>query len=335
MAENEVIGVVERAELIATDVRELVIRPEPPATLRWAAGAHVSLGLPSGTTRDYSLVDAAPAGTIRIAVLRDPDGRGASVELHDRIEPGDKLVIRAVRSEMGLSPAASNHVFVAGGIGVTPMISMARRASTTTTPWSFHYVGRFAGHMAYTDELNRIAETSTGPAHVNLVDRSTAPRPDFAHLLDDQPTGTTVYCCGPTTLIDDVERICAERSLTFVSEHFGRRAVTAGAAPQGSKPSDETLTTIDPDGGFVVEFARSDITKEVKAGQSILEVARTIKPGLSFSCSDGYCGTCETTVISGSPDHRDTVLTDEEKKCGETMMICVSRSCTARITLDL
>ncbi len=163
-------------------------------------------------------------------------------------------------------------------------------------------------------------------------------------VLDAVPPGSAVYCCGPDGLIREVEELSAARGDRYDLriERFGRpvlpEAVAAAAAPNvktGEADGSGFTTPCNPDGPFTVEFRQSGLVLEVGAGESILGCARKLRQGLTFSCSDGYCGTCETAVLAGTPDHRDTVLTDEERDENRTMMICVGRSRTRRLALDL
>lgn len=281
----------------------------------WEAGAHVDVHLQSGAVRQYSLC-GAPGEDYRIAVLREDGGRGGSLELCRFATEGGSLTIGAPRNHFALKPAG-HYVFVAGGIGVTPLLAMAREAAGAGVPWQFLYRGASLEAMAYRQELAVLAGGT-----VTILPADTSARPDFAALFAGLGDDALVYACGPVTMIDALREAatpagCADR---LVVELFG--GVEAEAAREG-------------DSAFEVELAQSGMTLTVPADKRLGEVLEAAGVPVTFSCEEGYCGTCETTVLEGVPDHRDSVLSDADRASGKYMMVCCSRAQTPRLVLDL
>lgn len=263
----------------------------------WEPGAHIDLHLPGGLVRQYSLCGLA--GMWRVAVLREPDGRGGSAAVHDLVAVGDTLTASEPRNHFPLV-AAERYLFLAGGIGITPILPMVASVARRGVPWHLAYGGR---SMAFRDEL---------PAeHVTLYEG----RPldlDFSVA-----EGTAVYCCGPASLLAAVEERSADWPVGAL--HIERFKPLAGGAAES----------------FEVELASSGRTLTVPADRSVLATLRAAGLSVLSSCEEGTCGTCETGVLDGVPDHRDTVLTPAEREVGDIMMICVSRARTARLVLDI
>ncbi|MEV1086335.1 PDR/VanB family oxidoreductase [Streptomyces microflavus] len=276
----------------------------------WEPGAHVEVELPSGAVRHYSLCgDPADPGTYRLGVLRERAGRGGSAEIHTSVGPGTRLRVRGPFNRFPLVPA-ERYLFLAGGIGITPLLPMVRSLPAGT--FSLLYGGRSLAAMAYREELAALPG-------VTLVPQDTEGPLDVAAALRGEPATTAVYCCGPPGLLRAVE----ERwSGPLHTERFGAPPTTGAA---GRMPS----------GGFEVELRRSGKVLRVPPDRSLLEVVRAALPGTSSSCEEGWCGTCETKVVAGTPEHHDSVLSQAERESGTSMMICVGRSRTPRLTLDL
>ena len=307
----------------------------------WEPGAHLDLHLPSGTVRSYSLCgDPADRSTYRLAVLRETAGRGASIEVHDTQLVGRRLTARGPRNHFPLVDAPS-YVVIAGGIGITPVLPMLREIARVGRPWTLLYLGRSRTTMAFLDEV-----ASLPGGRVEIVAGDERPRIDLTALLAESAGDAAVYACGPERLLHALESLDLGDRLHL--ERFGRPMLARSTHVPDTGPNlvDATSPTpgglvpveadgIDPDSGFDVELVASGVTLRVEPGDSILGRAREIRQGLSFSCADGYCGTCETAVLGGIPDHRDSVLSVEEQAENETMMICVGRSRTARLSLDL
>jgi ferredoxin-NADP reductase len=281
---------------------------------RWDAGAHIEVVLPSGLVRHYSLCgDIADRSAYRIAVLHEEAGRGGSAEFHRVIRAGAVLEVRPPRNNFALDPAPE-YLFLAGGIGVTPLVSMVQQAQRSGTPWRLVYGGRSLARMAFAGEL-----AAAGGGRVRIVPEDTEGRPELTPLIASVHPSGLIYACGPAPMLDQAAELCAASSRTssLRVERFAVPAVdTAGAA-------------------FEVELARCAITVPVGPGETILQALLARGVPAPYSCENGYCGSCEAVVLDGEPDHRDTYLTDDEKAESFTMMICVSRSAGGRLVLDL
>ncbi|MFG2720362.1 PDR/VanB family oxidoreductase [Streptomyces sp. NPDC048416] len=290
-------GVV-RLRLEARDGTEL------PA---WEPGAHLDLVLPSGLVRQYSLCgDPGDRAAYTVATRLIEDGRGGSREVHERLQEGSELRVRGPRNRFPLVTAAS-YVFVAGGIGITPLLPMVRAAEAAGVPWRLLYGGRSRATMPFLDEVERFG------ARVTVVPEDESGLPDLAAYMANSPADAAVYCCGPDPLMDAVSAALGPGR----PPHLERFA--PGAAPAGT--------------GFEVELRRSGRTLDVPADESLLSVLRAQVPGISYSCEQGFCGTCQLRVLDGEIDHRDELLTDAERD--GSMLICVSRCLGEKLVLDL
>lgn len=300
---------------VADDVVALTLTDADGDPLpRWTAGAHVDLHLPSGLVRSYSLCGDPAAPTYLLAVQRDPCSRGGSREVHDAGLLGRYLKITGPRNTFALEPAGSL-LFVAGGIGITPIVSMVRAAEAAGTPWRLVYAGRRLTAMPFREELSGRAGGT-----VTLLPEDTDGRPDLDALLREVPAGAGVYCCGPAGMLAAAEQ-AARRAPGNLALHVERFAPVP--PPTVAK------------GGFEVELRRSGITRQVPPTSTLLQVVRDALPEVDFSCEEGVCGTCETSVLEGRPDHRDSVLSSQERASNTVMMICVGRSLSPRLVLDL
>ncbi len=310
--------VVRSARAVATDVVSLELADRGAAELpTWAPGAHVDLHLPSGLVRSYSLHgDPQDRGAYRVAVLNVPDGKGGSAEVHRIATAGAAISASAPRNAFALEPA-SHYLFLAGGIGVTPLLAMAREVSRRGAPWTFVYGGRSRDRMAFLDDLSALRG-----GELRVVPQDEAGLPDFAAAFAVVPPGAAAYCCGPSPMLD-AARAAGGRTRPDIPVRMERFT----AAPGFGDPSE--------DDGFEVELARSSITVTVRPGVSILDAVRAAIPGVMSSCEQGICSACETAVLGGIPDHRDSVLTPRERAANDYMMICVSRALTPRLVLDL
>jgi ferredoxin-NADP reductase len=285
--------------------------PLPP----WTPGAHIDLLLTPALTRQYSLCgDPGDCSSWRIGVLREPAGRGGSAHVHDELHPGSVVRVRGPRNNFELVEA-ERLLFVAGGIGITPILPMVAEAAERGTPWALLYGGRSLGSMAFVKELS---------GHGNAV--SVRPQDEYGLLDLDAVLGTPrgdteVYCCGPEPLLAAVEARCAQWP-------SGRLHVERFAAA----PSELSAGADRP---IEVELARSGLTIVVDADQSILDACLDAGVDVDSSCEEGLCATCETNVLQGVPDHRDSVLNDAERAAADVMMICVSRALSDRLVLDL
>jgi ferredoxin-NADP reductase len=280
----------------------------------WAPGAHIDVVLPNGLTRQYSLCgDRWDAYTYRIGVLREPASRGGSAFVHEDLEAGDLVGVSVPRNNFPLVPS-QRYLFVAGGIGITPILPMIRQADLVGADWQLLYGGRCRSSMAFLDELARHGDRvrlhpQDERGLLPLVDYLGRPDPDVK-----------IYCCGPGPLLEAMEAVCAPwpryalRTERFVADDHGPVVL--------SRP-------------FEVELARTAVTVTVTPDISVLDAVQAAGVEVLSSCRQGTCGTCETTVLSGLPDHRDALLDDADRAAGDCMYVCVSRSCTDRLVLDL
>jgi ferredoxin-NADP reductase len=281
----------------------------------WEPGAHIDLMMPSGLVRQYSLCgDPADRRSWRVAVLREPESRGGSAYVHDELGPGTELRIRGPRNHFRLTESP-NYLFIAGGIGITPILAMVAEAESAGANWRLIYGGRTRASMAFLDELSAYGD------RVQVWPQDEAGLIDLDDILGEPRQATQVYCCGPQPLLKAVE----ERCVTWppASLRFERFSASTDA---------ETEWVNRP---IEVELAQQGLTVTVPADQSILEAVEAQGVTVMSSCRAGMCGTCETPVLEGIPEHRDDVLTYEEQEHNDCMMICVSRSRGERLVLDI
>ncbi|HJQ46773.1 MAG TPA: PDR/VanB family oxidoreductase [Amycolatopsis sp.] len=275
----------------------------------WEPGAHIDVEIRPGVSRQYSLCgDPADRGRWRIGVLREEPGRGGSRALHDEVDTGATLRVGDPRNNFPLV-RAERYTFVAGGIGITPLIPMVRQAQAAGADWVLYYGGRRRERMAFTSELTEFGD------RVRILPEDECGLLPLGEILADGDH--PVYCCGPEPLLAAVEGECAPGRLRV--ERFHPRAdALAGPATE-----------------FEVVAAVTGTTVRVGAAESILDVLDGAGVPMPSSCREGTCGTCETTVVDGEVDHRDSVLTEEERAAGKTMMVCVSRARSERLVLDV
>jgi len=317
----------EGGRLVVTDVRtealEIVsLRLEDPdnaALPSWEPGAHIDLLLPSGRIRQYSLCGSPDDVTsYRVAVLLEPVSRGGSTEVHEQLTPGTVVGYYGPSNYFALEEAPS-YLLLAGGIGITPILPMATRLRAEALPFRLVYGARSRERMAFRDEVEALG------GDVELLAEDEAGRPDLAALLGSVYAGTAVYVCGPAGMLAAVGEAWPARLLPG-SLHFERFSPGDGVDP---------LSTGLAYGEFFVELARQHKTLRVPANRSILAVVWEAFPEVNYSCTHGSCGRCETRVLEGEPIHRDAWLTREERKANESMMICVGRSKSPLLVLDL
>lgn len=306
---------VGRRRAVALDVVELELRAVDGGNLpEWQPGAHIDVAAGAGIVRQYSLCgDPGDRTSYRIAVLRRPRGRGGSVWLHERLHEGDQLTVSRPRNHFPLEPGP-RYLFLAGGIGITPLLPMIRRVSGEGADWSLHYGGRTRASMAYAEELRAV-----GASRVRLVPFDESGLIDLDSVFGDVAPETSLYCCGPEPLIAAAEQECARRGMRLRTERFSPKE------PDSSKV----------DSPFTVRIASTGMELTVPAGRSIVDTLTRAGVDVLTSCEEGTCGTCETAVLDGRPDHRDSVLTEEEQSAGDRILPCVSRSLTRQLVLDL
>lgn len=316
LREHEGDLVVEAVGHVADDVVAITMadpggEPLPP----WTPGAHVDLILEPGLVRQYSLCGSpSDSRTIRVAVLKAPSSRGGSVFVHERVHPGSVVRVRGPRNHFPLV-GSPRYLFIAGGIGITPLLPMMAEASAAGADWTLLYGGRSRPSMAFVDELGPDA----GP--VTLVPQDELGILDLDTALGKPRDDTLVYCCGPEGLLVAVEQRCARWPAGAL--HLERFAAKPAEADAGAEKP------------FELVLARSGLTLTVPAGKSVFDVVQEAGVSILGSCHEGICGTCEQMVLDGDVDHRDSILTEEEQALNETMMICVSRARSDRLTLDL
>ncbi|RYF79597.1 MAG: cytochrome P450, partial [Comamonadaceae bacterium] len=306
---------VESATPAADGVLHLrLVAPDGASLPRWAPGSHIDVECGSaadggGLSRQYSLCgDPADAGAFEIAVLRDPGSRGGSAWVHAQIKAGDRLRIRGPRNHFRLDESAQRLIFVAGGIGITPVMAMARRARELGKPYELHYCGRSRAGMAFIEQLQALHGDAL---HLHLSGEGS--RLDLSALLATPEAGTQVYACGPLRMLKGLEAACAHwPEDTLRVEHF-----------------ESTVGTLDPskEQAFEVELKDSGLTLPVRADQTLLAALRAANIDVQSDCEEGLCGSCEVQVLRGPIDHRDMVLTRSEREAGLRMMSCCSRAC--------
>jgi ferredoxin-NADP reductase len=277
---------------------------------RWQPGAHLDILLPSGRRRQYSLCgDPADRSAYRIAVRLIAHGAGGSRELHESVATGCTMSVRGPRNAFPFVPA-SHYLFLAGGIGITPILPMVKHAAAGGTPWQLVYTGRCRQSMPFLDELSEL-----DPNRILLRPYDQYGYLPGTRLLAHALPGATVYCCGPPAMIASVRRDFPTSAASALhGERFTAPPIAGGEA-------------------FDVRLWRSNRVIRVPADRSVLDTLQEVLPTLPYSCRRGFCGTCRTRVIAGEVAHHDQVLTPQER--AETMTICVSRSRGGPITLDL
>ncbi|MBI0374791.1 oxidoreductase [Streptomyces albiflaviniger] len=309
---------VTATELVAKGILRVTLAAQDGGELPvWTPGAHIDLHFVSRGVeyvRQYSLCGrTADRQHWQVAVLLVPDGRGGSAHIHESFKEGDTVHVTGPRNNFPLV-SARRYLFIAGGIGITPMLPMITEVAAAERDWRLVYCGRSFDSMAFIDDV-----LALGADNVLLHADDIHGRADLGALIAQTCPEDVIYCCGPESMLSAVGENCAAWSRDRVHvERFSRR-----------DDGDEQSAT-----AFDVEFARTGVTVTVPADRSILEMAEELGVDIDSSCQEGVCGSCETRVISGIPDHRDEVLSEDERATGQTMMVCVSRSCSARLVLD-
>ncbi|MGP5394897.1 PDR/VanB family oxidoreductase [Arthrobacter rhombi] len=322
VAEENVFDVrVAERRLVGEDIVALTLRREdgemfPP----WEPGAHIDVFLGEDSdgeplSRQYSLWGAVEDRTAwRIGVLKDPKSKGGSERVHSQLLDGVALQVRGSQNHFKLEPAGS-YVFIAGGIGITPILPMVRQAERQGIPWKLYYLARNRARLALLDELAELPQEK-----VVLHCDEEVGMLDLAGITSALGINDHVYGCGPGPMLDALDAMSKESGRwAFHCERFAAAPVAPGRI----------------DLPFEVILGKTGTSHQIPAGVSCLKVLQEAGVDVDWSCSEGVCGTCETEVLEGDPEHRDSVLTDEERASNETMMICVSRARSSRIVLDL
>ncbi len=280
----------------------------------WTPGAHIDLRFSNGVERQYSLCsDPDDRSAWRIAILAESPSRGGSRYVHQTLRVGEAVTASAPINHFELAPAA-DYVFVAGGIGITPILPMLDDASRRGVPWRLAYLGSAGERMAF------LSAPQLDGGETILVRGDTDARLDLAAWIGAPTADTGVYACGPERMLDALEDL--SRGWPRGALHVERFQAKSFGESQGAE-------------SFEVVASRSDLVVTVDRGCSILEMLENAGIGVPSSCLEGVCGTCETAVIDGAPEHRDSILTPDERESNETMMICVSRSLADRLVLDI
>jgi vanillate monooxygenase ferredoxin subunit len=285
----------------------------------FSAGSHIDVQVPGGLTRQYSLCnDAGEQHRYRIAVLRDPASRGGSVGMHDAVNEGDVLRISEPKNHFPLVHAQRT-LLLAGGIGVTPLLSMAQRLASIDADFEMHYCARSAARTAFRGEI--AASKFAGNVKYHFDDGDATQKLDAASLLAQPADGTHLYVCGPTGFIDHVvntAKAAGWKPENIHLEYFG-------AAAQDTSG----------DGSFEVRIASSGQSYTVGKDQTVVQALATHGVEIMVSCEQGVCGTCITRVLEGECDHRDLYFTDEEKAKNDQFTPCCSRAKSPVLVLDL
>jgi ferredoxin-NADP reductase len=277
-------------------------------------GAHIGVLLSNGVERQYSLLDAGaslPAYTV--GVKRDAQSRGGSIFMHEHLRVGTKVKIVPPRNNFPLKEDAEHTVLIAGGIGITPIYCMVKRLAALGQTWELYYSCRSRMDTAFLDELAKFKET-----HFHFDDEEGGRFLNVAKIVEAAPTHAHLYCCGPAPMLAAFEAATSKWAPEQLHVEYFTPKFAAAAS-----------------GGFTVVLARSKREITVPPGKSILQCVRETGLQVPFSCEEGVCGACETRVIEGIPDHRDSILTESERKESATMMICCSGSKSPRLVLDI
>jgi vanillate O-demethylase ferredoxin subunit len=300
----------EAPSIVSYDLRPIEGDALPP----FNAGAHIDLALPNGLVRSYSLLNPqAERYRYVIAVQKDRSSRGGSKWVHENLRAGDVLSVSAPRNNFPLNETAKKSIFIAGGIGITPILSMIERLSAIGRDWELVYCTRTRASTPFSVLLAAMTEV-----RFNFDGEPGGKLLDIAALVKVAPANAHFYCCGPIPMLDAFEQATQELERERVHvEYF-----TAKEPPA-------------VEGGFTVVLAKSGHELPVPPGKTILDTLRDAGLDMRFSCTEGVCGTCETRVLEGVPDHRDRILTDAERAANKKMMICCSGSKSERLVLDL
>jgi vanillate O-demethylase ferredoxin subunit len=305
-------------EVLSSDTSSFVMTPLKRSFANCVAGAHVDVLLPDDLIRNYSLIDWAPQGDwVKIGVKREEPGRGGSQAMH-RLEVGDAVSVTQPRNNFPLQAHDGPMVLVGGGIGITPLLAMAKTLIASERPFELFYLVRTRALAAFDRVISEIAMPDQYYLHCD--DRHGLF--DFRSLVGRKPAETTYYVCGPEVMLEAVQRACEEvdRGSVVFERFAANSAVVADHAA---------------DTAFDVTLQLSQERIHVPGDMSILKALRNAGHDVDYACSEGTCGTCILDVLGGEIDHRDSFLTDEERQAGDCMCICVSRAKGKAIVLDL
>jgi vanillate O-demethylase ferredoxin subunit len=285
----------------------------------YTPGAHIDLHLAADCTRSYSLVRPYAEGApYVVAVHKAPTSRGGSRYVHEQLRAGTSMEVGGPRNSFALVEDAPLSVFIAGGIGITPLWCMAQRLQALGRPWQLVYAARSRRKCAYLREIEAVAAAHPGRVRLHIDEEHGAAALDLQAVLAGVPREAHLYCCGPAPMLAAFEQASAGRPPQQVHvEYFSARQAAAA------------------EGGFDVVLARSDRRVRVGAGQTILGALLDAGMNVMHACREGVCGACQTAVLAGVPDHRDAYLSPQERQGGRTMLICCSGSAAGELVLDL
>ena len=306
--------IVKSATWEAPDIHTYDLRaPEGGELPPFTAGAHIDLTLPNGLIRSYSLTNPqSERHRYVIGVQKDRATRGGSKWVHENLRPGVVLNVNGPRNNFALNESAEKTLFIAGGIGVTPMVSMTQRLTELGRDWELIYCARKKATTAFLEALKG------GNVRYNFDEEPGGKMLDIAAAVNAAPPNAHLYCCGPLPMLAAFEAATAQLPRERVHvEYFSAKEPPA------------------VEGGFKVVLAKSSREFTVQPGKTILDTLLDAGLDIPYSCMEGVCGTCETRVLEGVPDHRDLILTEEEHAAGKTMMICCSGAKTEKLVLDL
>ncbi|MFC4522592.1 PDR/VanB family oxidoreductase [Cupriavidus pinatubonensis] len=301
----------------ARGIVSLELQDPDGATLpEYGPGAHIDLHLGNGLVRSYSLCGAPEVrDRYTVGVLQDRNSRGGSRYVHEQLRVGATLTVSAPRNNFELDESAAHTVLVAGGIGVTPIVCMARRLAELGRSFTLLYCARTRAEAAFVESLSAYGDA----VRFHFDDEAGAP-PDMNAMLAGQDAQTHLYCCGPGPMLNAFEAACEAHG--YPNVHIERFA---------ADPSTESVQ----EGEYVVQLSRTGSLVKVPSGKSLLDALLEAGLDVEHSCREGVCGSCETAVLEGCPDHRDSVLSNSERASNKTMMVCVSGCKGSRLVLDL
>ncbi|WP_166418704.1 PDR/VanB family oxidoreductase [Cochlodiniinecator piscidefendens] len=308
-------------EVVATtsetkDVKRIELKPVVQIPMAWRAGAHVRVSLTGGGDRAYSLLrlPTLPKGHIVLGVLREKQSAGGSKFMH-ALKPGDKLKVSNPNNLFELADHAAPSILIAGGIGITPILSMAAELTQAGRPFEAHYAGRTEGVLAFVPEMTEICGDALSLHYDDQLNAM-----DIRAILSDAAEGAHVYFCGPAGMIEAIKSIAADLGWPNTRIHYELFAADVDHAS---------------DAAFDVEIYATGQVVHIPADKSIIEALEEAGLDPLYDCQRGDCGICQCDVIEGIPDHRDVILTDDERAANDVMQICVSRSKSPKLVIDI
>jgi len=320
---NLLVTQIVNIRLDAPDICSLTLRPLDHVLNASSiqAGAHIDLHLGNGLVRSYSLINPGDMQSYHIAVKLDPASRGGSRHVHQQLHIGQRLEISPPRNHFSLDESAEHSVLVAGGIGITPIFAMLQRLHQLGKSVHLVYCTRRRADAAFLDEIKALMTSQAGSMSVQycFADEG-VPIPNLKALLAGHTANTHLYCCGPAPMLSAFEEACAD--LGYAHMHLERFSPPEQVVPVASS-------------GYTATLKKTGLTLKIESGQSLLDAILAAGVTADFSCREGICGSCETRVLCGEVEHRDFVLSKEEKAANRSMMLCVSGCKSEHLELDL